>query len=266
VWVNDHLAAFPAGAEHYPYHPSGRIDWDPRAPQYEALSVCAFVAAASTRLRVGTAVLVLPQRHPVEVSKAAATLAELSDGRFVLGVGAGWSRREMALLGWDPATRGARLDEELRLLVASWRPAQRRDARPLALRLAHYDLPADAILEPAPPPHLVPPILVGGTSPAALDRVRRHRTGWLPVAGPDPARLAELAAALAELRADRPATPAVLKIALDRPDAAAAARIAGRVAGDGWDEVCFEFARWDLDGARAVVDASAARLDRAAHV
>src|SRR5579859_4016332 len=62
LWVNDHLAAFPAGTDHYPYSETGDVTWDPRDPQYEALATCGFLAAAAPRAAIGTSVLILPQR------------------------------------------------------------------------------------------------------------------------------------------------------------------------------------------------------------
>jgi probable F420-dependent oxidoreductase len=262
VWVNDHLAAFPVGAEYYPYHSCGRIDWNPNAPQYEALSVCAYVAAATTRLQIGTSVLVLPQRHPIEVSKIVATLADLSDGRFLLGVGVGWSRREMALLGWDPANRGARIDEQLELLKASWNPA----VDLATLELEHYSVPADVILEPTPRPGQAPPLLIGGTSTAALNRVRCHGDGWLAVSGPDPEQLDDVGRALVSLRAtvDRP-LHAVVKIALPIADCRAAVRVVDRIGNHGWQEISFEFGTWNLDDVCGVVDASCTRIGELTH-
>ncbi|MFF2959164.1 TIGR03619 family F420-dependent LLM class oxidoreductase [Streptomyces sp. NPDC057963] len=243
LWVNDHLAAFPVGAETYPYSPTGEITWDPKLPQYEALTTCGYLACVNDRMKIGTSVLVLPQRHPVEVSKAAASLADLSEGRFRLGVGAGWSRKEMALLGWDPATRGRRMDEELDIIRASWGQGRR------AARWEHYDIPDDVIHEPQPLPGTAPPILVGGMSEAATRRVLNHGDGWLAVApGNDPTAVARAGAKLARLRSSCPRPlRGVLKIALSRPGGQNVAHIVEQAADDGWDEISFEFDEWELD-------------------
>ncbi|MFJ2913903.1 TIGR03619 family F420-dependent LLM class oxidoreductase [Streptomyces sp. NPDC087228] len=243
LWVNDHLAAFPVGAETYPYSPTGEITWDPKLPQYEALTTCGYLACVNDRMKIGTSVLVLPQRHPVEVSKAAASLADLSEGRFRLGVGAGWSRKEMALLGWDPATRGRRMDEELDIIRASWGQGRR------ATRWEHYDIPDDVIHEPQPSPETSPPILVGGMSEAATQRVLNYGDGWLAVApGDDPTAVARAGAKLARLRSRCPRPlQGVLKIALSRPGGQNVAHIVEQAAHDGWDEISFEFDEWALD-------------------
>lgn len=249
VWVNDHLASFPADTEVYPYSPNCRIDWDPRAPQYEALSICAHLSALTKRLTIGTAVLVLPQRHPIEVSRSAATLADLSGGRFVLGVGAGWSRREMQLLGWDPRTRGARLDEQIDLIRSSWglQPPPTLD---------HYALPSDVIFEPKPHPDEVPPLLIGGNSEAALKRVLLRGDGWLAVSStrPDDLQAANANWAMLRRRSSRKLV-GVLKVFIDVPNPDDARRALEDIDAGGWDEVCFEFGTWDLGGVCALIDA-----------
>ncbi|MZD16956.1 MULTISPECIES: TIGR03619 family F420-dependent LLM class oxidoreductase [Streptomyces] len=260
LWVNDHLAAFPVGSENYPYSATGDITWDPELPQYEALTTCGFLANTSDRMKVGTSVLVLPQRHPVAVAQAAATLADLTEGRFRLGVGAGWSRREMTLLGWDPATRGARMDEELDIIRTGW--GQRRRLA----RWVHYDIPPDVIFRPRPTPATVPPVLVGGTSAAAHQRVLKFGDGWLAVArGDDPASLAQAGAVLTRLRdrSERPLT-GVLKVALPHPDERWAVRALEETVGHDWDEVTFEFDEWRLDETCSLVSACNA-LGRTVH-
>jgi alkanesulfonate monooxygenase SsuD/methylene tetrahydromethanopterin reductase-like flavin-dependent oxidoreductase (luciferase family) len=249
VWLNDHLAALPAGSDHYPYAVDGRIDWDPHLPQYEALTLCAF-SAARTSMRLGTAVLILPQRHPIEVAKMSATLAALSDRPFMLGVGAGWSRREMALLGWDPRTRGARLDEEIMLIRSIW------DGEPRP-QLQHYPVPPDFIFSPRVPSGRCPLILVGGISDAALQRAARLGDGWIAVSDGSAGSVTHHSARLNRLRRDASARDlhCVLKVGLPTPDAAHAASVTELAAGAGWDELCFEFGTWDLPAVCATLRA-----------
>lgn len=249
VWVNDHLCAFPAGYERYPYTPSGVIDWEPELPQYEALAACAYVSAVTERLRIGTAVLVLPQRHPIEVAKAAATIADLAGGRFVLGVGAGWSRAEMRALGCDPSDRGRRLDEAIVVLRALWGVG----AWPETMRFHH--IPREAIImEPRPLAGQVPPILVGGHSPAALERVCRLADGWLAVSRPTVRGLREAGRTLERLRArSERVLQGVLKVPVAGTGPDELAALEG-LAGAPWDEVCLEFDRWDVDEACRLVD------------
>src|SRR5205807_9217813 len=78
------------------------------------------IAAVTSRIGIGTEVLVLPQRHPTLVAKQVSTLDTLSSGRIRLGVGVGWQESEYEALGEDFHTRGKRMDEAIRLLRAGW--------------------------------------------------------------------------------------------------------------------------------------------------
>ena len=89
-------------------------------PILEAFMTLAYVAAVTSRIRLGTEVVVLPQRQPVLVAKQVSTLDTLSGGRVRLGVGVGWQASEYEALGEDFRNRGARMDEALALLRACW--------------------------------------------------------------------------------------------------------------------------------------------------
>ena len=129
------------------------------------------IAAVTTRIGLGTEVLVLPQRHPTLVAKQVSTLATLSGGRVRLGVGVGWQESEFDALGEDFHTRGARTDEAIRLLRAWW-SEERVD-----FDGKHYHVAAMA-MEPKPPERTIP-IWIGGSSEAALRRVGQLGDGWL---------------------------------------------------------------------------------------
>jgi probable F420-dependent oxidoreductase len=109
-WAQDHVVL--------PTAPGAPID--PTTPVVDALVHLAHVAAAATRMLLGTAVIILPQRNPLVLAKQAASLDALSGGRFVLGVGAGWLAAEMAAVGVPMAGRGARTDEYLDAMTALW--------------------------------------------------------------------------------------------------------------------------------------------------
>jgi alkanesulfonate monooxygenase SsuD/methylene tetrahydromethanopterin reductase-like flavin-dependent oxidoreductase (luciferase family) len=104
LWVSDHLVFIDRPNHDYPFSADGVPSWDMTADYYEALTCCAAMASATERARIGTAVLVLPQRNAFEVAKTAATVDRLSGGRFELGVGAGWNRDESDT---DAEERGA---------------------------------------------------------------------------------------------------------------------------------------------------------------
>ncbi len=97
--------------------------YNPAMPILEALTALAYMAAVTTRVTLGTEVLVLPQRQPALVAKQVSTLDTLSGGRMRLGVGVGWQESEYHALGESFRTRGARMDEAIRLLRAYWSEA-----------------------------------------------------------------------------------------------------------------------------------------------
>jgi probable F420-dependent oxidoreductase len=124
------------------------------------------------RLTLGTAVVVLPQRHPILVAKQAAALHLLSGGRLVLVVGIGWRAEEFALLGADFANRAATTDEAIEVLRALWR-------EPVTSYEGRFHR-FDAASMPPHPPDGGPPTWVGGNSPAAVRRAAKYGSGWLP--------------------------------------------------------------------------------------
>lgn len=141
LMVSDHVAVTPDVASQYP------------APFYEPFTALSWLAGVTSRIRLGTTVLVLPYRHPLLVARMAANLNELSGGRFVLGVGIGWARQEYEALGVRFADRGRLTDEGLRAVRAAWRD--------------EADYRAGRV-----------PIWVGGHSDAALRRAVRLGDAW----------------------------------------------------------------------------------------
>src|SRR5438067_5056823 len=109
VWVHDHV--FNVG------HVLERIG---DKPYYEPLALLSFVAARTTRVRLGTSVLVLPYHNPIRLAKTAATLDVLSGGRLILGVGVGAIENEMEAMGSPFAERGAFTDEAIAVMRTLW--------------------------------------------------------------------------------------------------------------------------------------------------
>jgi probable F420-dependent oxidoreductase len=167
IAVADHVAV---PAEFSSVHPSGENPFDHRSDFPDPLTSIAAMAAVTTRLRFMPYVYILPMREPFSVAKQAGTVAMLSDYRFALGVGAGWLREEIALLGHDPATRGRRTDEMIEVIRRFW------DGGGIAeFHGEHYDFGPTGMY-PAPERHI--PIWVGGRSDVALRRAARN-DGWL---------------------------------------------------------------------------------------
>ena len=121
LFFADHIV-FPAAKQApYPYSESGAYPWDNEHTQLpEPLALMAYLAAVTDSLRFGTAVLVLPQRHPILLAKQLATIDVLSGGRAELGIGAGWLADEFDALGYSFADRGARTDEYIDAMRELW--------------------------------------------------------------------------------------------------------------------------------------------------
>ena len=150
-------------------HPSGETPFDHRMPFPDPLTSIAAMAAVTTRLRFLTYVYVLPMRDPFSVAKQAGTVALLSGNRLALGVGAGWLLEEIELLGFDPKTRGRRMDEMIDVMRRLW-----------AGGVAEYSGKDFAFGTTGmfPVPDAPPPVWIGGKSPAALRRAARN-DGWV---------------------------------------------------------------------------------------
>ena len=196
LWVTDHLLMVEGGRSPYPFTPDGAIPWPMDLPRYESLTAASFLAATTSRCRIGTAVLVLPQRNVLELAKTTATLDALSGGRLILGIGVGWFAEEMEALGYRFRTRGRRTDEMIEVLRRCW------TGRPRPFEGEEIAVPEDLIFEPRPSRPNGPPILVGGMSRAALRRAALRGDGWLAFQREelDPGQLADLLETLEDLR------------------------------------------------------------------
>jgi probable F420-dependent oxidoreductase len=172
VWTAEHLILPDPIATPYPY--GGTFPLAVDDPILDVTATLAYVAAATQRVRLGSAVIVLPYHHPIALAKALATVDVLSNGRLLLGVASGWLREEFDMLGVPFRERGARTDEYLALIDALW--TQER----VTFRGRFFTL-ENAAFFPKPVQHPRPPIWIGGDGPAALRRVGRLGDGWLAV-------------------------------------------------------------------------------------
>jgi len=139
-------------------------------PFHDPLVMAAYLAAITTRLELGTGVLVLPQRQTALVARQAADVDLLSNQRFRLGVGGGWNYVEYDALGADFATRGARLDEQIRLLRELW-------SRPLVSFEGEFHKLDRCGLNPVPGRTI--PIWIGGYSEPAYRRAGKLGDGHI---------------------------------------------------------------------------------------
>ena len=183
VWTVEHVVV-PAGYEStYPYSESGRMPGSEATPIADPVVWLTWAAAHTTTLNVGTGILILPERNPVVLAKACATLDVLSQGRLRLGVGVGWLEEEFDVIGVPFAGRGARTEEYIAAMRALW------DDVPASY---HGDTVSftDAISRPGPHAGRVP-IIVGGHSDVSARRAGRIGDGFFPGKG-DNDRLREL--------------------------------------------------------------------------
>jgi probable F420-dependent oxidoreductase len=144
------------------------------APFYEPLSTLGWLAGITRRMHIGTTVIILPYRSPLEIARVCANVDQLSGGRLILGVGAGWAQQEFAALGVPFHRRGAISDEYLEALTRLWtHDVASYQGRFVAFQEV-YTAP-----RPLQSPH--PPIWVGGASDAAMRRAVRYGNGWHPI-------------------------------------------------------------------------------------
>lgn len=188
VWVSEHIIV-PKDAD---YPPSANF-WDP------VLSLT-WAAAATSRVRLGTSVLVLPLRHPLPLAKELATLQNLSNGRLILGAGVGWLEAEFNALGVPFKERGRRMDEGIAMMRAVW------TEDPVSFEAKW--IPATISVMRAQPQPIQPiPIWIGGSSDAAIRRALRL-DGWHGSRVP-PDKAADV---VKRLRAERPGADFVISL------------------------------------------------------
>ena len=175
LWMADHSAIPDGHKSSCPYTPDGRIPpWGEATPLNEPIAALSYIAALTSKVRLGTGVMILPQRHPFYVAKEVATLDIVSRGRALLGIGSGWCAEEFDALGLDFRQRGKRTDEALQSLRALWRDD------PSTFKGAHFSFERIRSF-PKPVQKGGVPILIGGHSRAAARRAARLGDGFYPV-------------------------------------------------------------------------------------
>jgi len=174
IWPVEHVVMAAEYKSRYPYDPSGRMPIE-RAAIPDPLTWLAWVAAVTRHLKLGTAVVILPQRNPLVLAKTVASLDRLSDGRVLLGVGLGWMREEAEAVGVSFDDRGARADEYIEAMRALW-------TQPVASYRGEHISFENVSCNPLPARPGGVPIYIGGHTPAAARRAGRLGDGFLPLA------------------------------------------------------------------------------------
>lgn len=203
LWTVEHTIV-PAGYQSpYPYSPTGKMPGPEDSDIPDPLIWLTYVAASTSTIRLGTGILILPQRNPIVLAKEVATLDRLSGGRVELGVGVGWLEEEFDALGISFADRGARTDDHIAALRALWT----QDAASHHGTHSSFD---GAISRPRPTQGSVP-IVVGGHSKVAARRAGRLGDGFFPGRGSHEA-LAELIAVMKATAVEHGRDPDAIEI------------------------------------------------------
>jgi len=171
-WVSEH-SHMPLDTR-FPIADSVPRDYASMLDPFVALAAA---AAVTTRIRLGTAICLVPQRDPINCAKEVASLDHISNGRVLFGIGAGWNEPEMRNHGTDPATRFGVMRERVEAMKALWT----NDEAQYHGRHENFD-PVWQWPKPVQKPH--PPILVAGAHPNVLKRAVAYGDGWLPVVVP----------------------------------------------------------------------------------
>jgi len=175
VLMGDHVLVPKEISSPYPYTPSGEFPGAGAGDAMEMITLLAYIAGQTSKIRLVTSVLIVPYRPVLLAAKALATLDVLSGGRLVVGIGVGWMREEFEALGVPPfEERGAVTDEYIRAFKELWTS----DNPHFEGKYVSFDN-INFLPKPLQKPH--PPIWVGGESRPALRRTAELANGWYPL-------------------------------------------------------------------------------------
>ena len=170
LWVPEHVLFFPEYASKYPYTDNGKIAGDPQS-LLDPLTALTFVAAHTSTIKLCTGICLVPQRNPVYTAKQVADLDYLSNGRVEFGVGIGWLKEEFEALGVPWKDRAGRTKECIDVMKTLWcDEISHFEGEYFSIKAA-YQNP-----KPVQKPH--PPLIFGGESDPALQRVAEMGQGW----------------------------------------------------------------------------------------
>ena len=184
IWMGEHVALFDKNTYGYPGSKDGRIPVPEGGGMLDVTATFGYLAAATTKVRFGTGVALVPQRNPIYTAKEMATLDWLSGGRMDFGIGVGWNKEEVEICGYKWEDRGARCDEFMAVMRQLWTES----VADFKGKWISYET---ARLDPKPiqKPHI--PIIVGGYAEAAFRRAAEYGAGWYGF-NCDPARTRDM--------------------------------------------------------------------------
>jgi probable F420-dependent oxidoreductase len=176
VWVLERTLVPANPKVPYPAAPDGKLP-DEYKIVFDPLESLTFAAAVTSKIRLGSSVIVLSNHYPLELGRRLATLDVLSQGRLICGFGVGWSQDEVEAAGVEFQTRGRRADEFVQVMKKMWGPD------PVEFSGKFFHIPSSYIgPKPVQKPH--PPIVFGGFVGKTFDRVIDHGNGWNPAGVP----------------------------------------------------------------------------------
>jgi probable F420-dependent oxidoreductase len=173
LWLSAHVILPPQVKSGYVMVPGSMHPEHWKERYWEPFTVMSYLAALTSKLVLGTSVVVLPMHNPFEVAKQVAEVDQLSGGRTIFGVGVGWFEEEFEALGQNYRNRGARTDEALALIRRLW------EDEPVTFKGKHYSV-ENAHFGPKPVQRPGPPIWVAGRSAPALRRTARFGDAFHP--------------------------------------------------------------------------------------
>jgi probable F420-dependent oxidoreductase len=171
LWCGEHVVMVDEPGSRYPYADDGKIAVAADADWLDPMLALTFAAALTSRITLATGILLLPEHNPLVVAKQAATLDVLSGGRFTLGIGVGWSAEEFAALGVPFTGRSARTAEYVAAMRQVW-------ADDVASFRGDFTCFESVRVNPKPVHDRRLPVLLGGTTDAALGRIAEYGDGW----------------------------------------------------------------------------------------
>src|SRR5262245_44678677 len=177
VWLGDHIVIPEQIAAPYPYTTDGAVGFARNTPWPDPFVLLAAIGVATQTILLGTSVVIVPYRKPLQVAKPVATVDLVSHGRYQFGVGIGWLKEEFDALGELFRERAARTREYLHVMKALW------SGETATFQGQYFSFPTlHSNPLPVQKPH--PPIIFGGESLPALKRIADLGDGWQP--GPIP--------------------------------------------------------------------------------
>jgi probable F420-dependent oxidoreductase len=171
IWMGEHVVLFDKNTFGYPGSKDGRIPVPEGGGMLDVVATFGFLAAATSKVRLGTGVALIPQRNPLYTAKEICTLDWLTGGRIDFGIGVGWNKEEVEACGYGWEDRGARCDEFLEVMRQLW-------TEPVVDFTGKWVKFETCRLDPKPiqKPHV--PIIAGGYAEPALRRAVRFGAGW----------------------------------------------------------------------------------------